>query len=82
MGNRRSSGNGVTRRGFSAGALGTGLVLGTGRAPALAQGKRDLRVGVWGGEFSAGIRLCPLGHDSRWNDAFAVRPEVLISPEW
>jgi peptide/nickel transport system substrate-binding protein len=42
---------GVTRRGFTAGALGAGLVLGTGRAPALAQGKRDLRVGVFGGEF-------------------------------
>jgi peptide/nickel transport system substrate-binding protein len=45
----------VTRRGFAtgalAGALGTGLALGTGRAPAIAQGKRDLRVGVWGGEF-------------------------------
>jgi peptide/nickel transport system substrate-binding protein len=41
----------VTRRGFTAGAIGTGLLLGTGRAPALAQGKRDLRVGVWGGEF-------------------------------
>ncbi len=45
----------VTRRGFTAGALGSvvgsGLLLGTGRAPAIAQGKRDLRVGVWGGEF-------------------------------
>jgi ABC-type transport system substrate-binding protein len=41
----------VTRRGFTAGAIGTGLLLGTGRAPALAQGKRDLRVGVFGGEF-------------------------------
>src|SRR5260370_28927519 len=50
-GSRLSSGQGVTRRGFGAAALGTGLVLGTGRAPALAQGKRDLRVGVWGGEF-------------------------------
>ena len=50
-GSRLSSGQGVTRRGFTAGALGTGLVLGMGRAPAIAQGKRDLRVGVWGGEF-------------------------------
>ena len=50
-GSRLSSGQGVTRRGFTAGALGTGLILGTGRAPAIAQGKRDLRVGVWGGEF-------------------------------
>jgi peptide/nickel transport system substrate-binding protein len=50
-GSRLSNGQGVTRRGFTAGALGTGLILGTGRAPAIAQGKRDLRVGVWGGEF-------------------------------
>lgn len=50
-GSRLSSGQGVTRRGFTAGALGTGLILGMGRAPAIAQGKRDLRVGVWGGEF-------------------------------
>src|SRR5882757_1178544 len=50
-GSRLSSGQGVTRRGFTAGALGTGLILGSGRAPAIAQGKRDLRVGVWGGEF-------------------------------
>src|SRR5476651_2493277 len=40
----------VTRRGFTVGALGTGL-LGTGRAPALAQAKRELRVGVFGGDF-------------------------------
>ena len=50
-GSRLSSSQGVTRRGFTAGALGTGLILGSGRAPAIAQGKRDLRVGVWGGEF-------------------------------
>ncbi|MBV8407851.1 MAG: ABC transporter substrate-binding protein, partial [Alphaproteobacteria bacterium] len=31
--------------------MGTGLVLGAGRAPALAQGKRDLRMGVFGGDF-------------------------------
>ncbi|WP_421998563.1 ABC transporter substrate-binding protein [Reyranella sp.] len=42
---------GITRRGFTTGAVGAGLLLGTGRAPAIAQGKRDLRVGVWGGEF-------------------------------
>jgi len=41
----------LTRRGFAAGAVGTGLLLGTGRAPAIAQGKRELRVGVFGGEF-------------------------------
>ena len=46
-----ASGSRITRRGFTAGALGSGLILGTGRAPAIAQGKRDLRVGVWGGEF-------------------------------
>ena len=50
-GSRLGSGQGVTRRGFTAGALGAGLILGSGRAPAIAQGKRDLRVGVWGGEF-------------------------------
>ena len=50
-GSRLSNSQGVTRRGFTAGALGAGLILGTGRAPAIAQGKRDLRVGVWGGEF-------------------------------
>jgi peptide/nickel transport system substrate-binding protein len=33
------------------GALGSGLIFGTGRTPALAQGKRDLRVGVFGGGF-------------------------------
>ncbi|MBM3648996.1 MAG: ABC transporter substrate-binding protein [Alphaproteobacteria bacterium] len=48
---RSSSGQSVTRRGFTAGMIGSGLILGTGRAPALAQGRRDLRVGVWGGEF-------------------------------
>src|ERR1700722_2987007 len=47
----QGSSRGITRRGFGAGALVTGLILGPGRAPALAQGKRDLRVGVWGGEF-------------------------------
>jgi hypothetical protein len=44
-------GQGITRRAFAAGTLGSGLILGSGRAPAIAQGKRDLRVGVWGGEF-------------------------------
>jgi len=44
-------GRSISRRGFAAGALGTGLLLGAGRAPAIAQGKRDLRVGVFGGEF-------------------------------
>jgi peptide/nickel transport system substrate-binding protein len=42
---------GIPRRAFAAGTLGSGLILGSGRAPAIAQGKRDLRVGVWGGEF-------------------------------
>jgi len=50
-GSRLSSRQGVTRRGFTAGALGSGLILGSGRALAIAQGKRDLRVGVFGGEF-------------------------------
>src|ERR1700709_216398 len=56
-GSRLSNGQGVTRRGFTTGALGAGLILGTGRAPAIAQGKRDLRVGVFGGEFG---NLSPL----------------------
>jgi peptide/nickel transport system substrate-binding protein len=52
MGKQRlMGGTGVTRRGFSAGVVGSGLLLAGGRAPALAQGKRDLRVGVFGGEF-------------------------------
>ncbi len=55
--------NRATRRGFAAGAIGTGLLLGTGRAPALAQGKRDLRVGVWGGEFG---NLSPVIRYDRW----------------
>src|SRR5580692_9885937 len=46
-----SRSQGITRRNFGAGALGTGLLLGTGQAPAIAQGKRELRVGVFGGEF-------------------------------
>src|SRR5260370_13331880 len=50
-GSRLASGQGVRRRGFTAGGVGAGVVLGNGRAAALAQGKRDLRVGVWGGEF-------------------------------
>src|ERR1700722_9143665 len=45
------NGQDITRRSFREGALGTRLILGTGRPPALAQGKRHLRVGVWGGEF-------------------------------
>src|SRR5882672_2853689 len=48
---RTTGGQGITRRGFGAGAVGAGLLLGTGHAPAIAQGRRDLRVGVWGGEF-------------------------------
>ena len=48
---RPSTSGGITRRSFGAGALGTSLLLGTGLAPAIAQGKRELRVGVFGGEF-------------------------------
>jgi peptide/nickel transport system substrate-binding protein len=50
-GSRPSGGRGITRRGFTAGGVGVGLLLGAGKAPALAQGKRELRVGVFGGEF-------------------------------
>src|SRR6476620_5082838 len=45
-----SGGRSVTRRSFGSGALGTGLLLSTGRAPAIAQGRRDLRVGMFCGE--------------------------------
>jgi peptide/nickel transport system substrate-binding protein len=41
----------IGRRTFGRGALGAGLLLGAGRAPALAQGRRDLRVGLFGGDF-------------------------------
>lgn len=45
--------NGMSRRQFGTGAMasGVGLALGTGIAPAIAQGRRDLRVGVFGGDF-------------------------------
>src|SRR5260370_1052559 len=92
-GSRLASGQGVTRRGFTAGALGAGLVLGNGRAPALAQGKRDLRVGVWGGEFgnlSAVIRYDIQGglvlyniFDSLVEINFAKRTiEPMLALEW
>ena len=42
---RRTLGRGLVA------AAGAGLVYGTGIAPAVAQGRRDLRVGVFGGEF-------------------------------
>jgi peptide/nickel transport system substrate-binding protein len=45
---------GLTRRDLGKGALagaGVGLILGTGIAPAIAQGRRDLRIGVFGGDF-------------------------------
>lgn len=48
---RPGSGRTITRRGFAAGAIGSGLLLGAGRAPAIAQGGRELRVGTWGGDF-------------------------------
>ena len=67
----RSSGAGLTRRGFGTGAAaaGAGLILGTGAAPAIAQGKRELRYGIFAGDFGnmspvirwdiqAGIVMC------------------------
>src|SRR5262245_26951193 len=39
----------IGRRTFGKATLGAGLLLGTGRSPALAQGRRDLRVGLFGG---------------------------------
>jgi peptide/nickel transport system substrate-binding protein len=47
---RRSSAATLTRRGFGQG-LAAGLILGTGVAPVFAQARRDLRVGVFGGDF-------------------------------
>lgn len=44
----------IGRRSFGSGliaAAGAGLVYGTGVAPAIGQGRRDLRVGVFGGDF-------------------------------
>ncbi|MBV8193853.1 MAG: ABC transporter substrate-binding protein [Alphaproteobacteria bacterium] len=41
----------IGRRTFGKAALGTSLVLGSSRAPALAQGRRDIRVGLFGGDF-------------------------------
>ncbi len=48
---RRTLGKGVLA------AAGAGLAYGTGVAPAIAQGRRDLRVGVFGGDFG---NLSPL----------------------
>lgn len=46
------AGHDPRRRGVILGALGTGALLGAGGAPALAQSRRrDLKVGVFGGEF-------------------------------
>ena len=45
---------GLTRRALGRGlvaAAGTGLVYGTGIAPSIAQGKRDIRVGMFGSDF-------------------------------
>jgi peptide/nickel transport system substrate-binding protein len=45
---------GLTRRALGRGlvaATGTGLVYGTGIAPSIAQGKRDIRVGMFGSDF-------------------------------
>src|SRR3954468_12102170 len=51
----------IGRRTFGKATLGTGLLLGAGRAPALAQGRRDIRVGLFGGDFA---NLSPL---LRWD---------------
>ena len=42
---------GMTRRGFTAGAAGTGLLIGSAAPAVWAQGNRELRVGVFGGDF-------------------------------
>ncbi len=48
----------VSRRTLLKGALATGgLLFGTGTAPAIAQGRRDLRIGLFGGDFG---NICPL----------------------
>ena len=51
---QRPSSGVLTRRGFGRGlaaVAGTGLVYGTGVAPAIAQGRRDIRVGMFGSDF-------------------------------
>ena len=48
----------VSRRTLLKGALATGgLLFGTGTAPSIAQGRRDLRIGLFGGDFG---NICPL----------------------
>jgi len=54
MSERKSSGMKLSRRNFGKGVLAAGsagLIYGTARAPAIAQARRDLRVGVFGGDF-------------------------------
>ena len=54
MSERKSSGMKLSRRNFGKAALAAGsagLIYGTARAPAIAQARRDLRVGVFGGDF-------------------------------
>jgi len=53
MAQRTYRSSGVTRRGFNTGLATTfgALTLGTGIAPAIGQGKTDLNVGIFGGDF-------------------------------
>ncbi len=53
----RVTSSGLTRRQLGKAAAGAGLLLGTGVAPAIGQGRSDLRVGVFGGDFG---NLSPL----------------------
>jgi peptide/nickel transport system substrate-binding protein len=47
----------VGRRAFTTGSLAAGLVFATGKAPAIAQNGRELRIGLFGGDFG---NLSPL----------------------
>ncbi len=53
MAHRTQRSSGVTRRGFNTGLATTfgALTLGTGVAPAIGQGRKDLNVGIFGGDF-------------------------------
>jgi peptide/nickel transport system substrate-binding protein len=74
---RASAGKGITRRAFTAGSLGSGLLLGLGKAPAFAQAKRDLRVGVYGGEIG---NLSPvIRYDTRDSRIFHNIFDQLVS---
>ena len=82
MSERKSSGMKLSRRNFGKGVLAAGsagLIYGTARAPAIAQARRDLRVGVFGGDFGitgdGGVRcgvlrrIEPGGTENFWSES-------------